>query len=418
MELRERINSLSNSQKKVLTRILNEPGGIDENNNGTTTALIAYFVASHQVQKKELITQLQKSLPDFMIPDTFIQLDKLPKLPNGKIDKSVLPTAQSTSLKTEVIRPSSEMEEVISEIWSDVLGVDEISIHDNFFEIGGDSLLSIAIIARCREVGIHFTPAQFFRFQTINDLVGSLEIARYQRPSNSTQFSLIKIWEKYLQARLIGINDNFFVRGGQYEQFKSMISELEVKFDVTLNPNLIEEPTITCLEEHLEQESSSHKLNRIIPIRTSGHKPPLFCIHSAYFFETVYEDLARNLDEDQPVYGILSLVPELLEQEGIDSIYKLREVYVFMKSELFNPRVPYFLLGWSISNVIAYEAAQLLNKSGQAAALCMMGPPVFSTEDHSFKVPFQEKIRKVMRMLQNPNESAKRDFEQNRRQGS
>ncbi len=145
-------------------------------------------------------------------------------------------------------------------------------------------------------------------------------------------------------------------------------------------------------------------LKRTIPIRTAGSKVPLYCIHSAYFFETVYDDLARNLSDDQPVYGILSISPELLRTELPDNIYQLAELCV-NEIRKIQPDGPYFILGWSISNIIAYEVIQQLNHQNCVAALCMIGPPVFSSKNHSFKTPIDAKIKYLMKKFLSPIES-------------
>ena len=108
-----------------------------------------------------------------MIPSKLIQLDELPRLPNGKVDINSLkmPVDEKTSFsKPDATTPQTEVELNLVEIWEEVLGFRPIGVHDNFFEIGGDSILSIQIVAKARKKGIFLAPNQLFEHQTISEL--------------------------------------------------------------------------------------------------------------------------------------------------------------------------------------------------------------------------------------------------------
>ena len=135
--------------------------------------LLAYLVAENkQPTLAELRNWLQQSLPDYMIPASFVILDEWPLTPNGKIDRKALPDPDDTKLgvETKYIAPRNRNEEILAEIWSGLLGTERVGIHDNFFELGGDSILSIQIIARATQRGLHLTPKQLFNNQTIAEL--------------------------------------------------------------------------------------------------------------------------------------------------------------------------------------------------------------------------------------------------------
>ncbi|TQV88904.1 non-ribosomal peptide synthetase [Aliikangiella coralliicola] len=114
--------------------------------------IVAYFVAAQdkQVLPTWLRKWLKKLLPEYMVPQHFIELDEMPLTPNGKIDKKGLPSAfGSISQKTVKLSPRDHAERSLAKIWGDVLNieVDNICVEDNFYEIGGHSLLSIRVIA-------------------------------------------------------------------------------------------------------------------------------------------------------------------------------------------------------------------------------------------------------------------------------
>jgi len=127
-------------------------------------------------QVHELIPQLriylQNKLPEYMLPAAFVVLDALPLTPNGKIDRRSLPAPErpQTKAKQASNAPLTATETQLIEIWQQVLGVEEIGIHNNFFELGGDSILTIQIIAKANKIGLQITPKQMFQHQTIAQL--------------------------------------------------------------------------------------------------------------------------------------------------------------------------------------------------------------------------------------------------------
>ncbi|MBG0811170.1 amino acid adenylation domain-containing protein [Methylosinus sp. H3A] len=113
--------------------------------------LVAYVVsASGGIEPDRLRRRLGALLPDYMIPAAFLQLESLPLTPNGKVDRNALPKSGLVAQLTHHIAPRNSVEEVVAEIWVDVLGVEQIGVDDNFFELGGHSLLVTRIASRIR----------------------------------------------------------------------------------------------------------------------------------------------------------------------------------------------------------------------------------------------------------------------------
>jgi amino acid adenylation domain-containing protein/non-ribosomal peptide synthase protein (TIGR01720 family) len=111
-------------------------------------------------------------LPDYMVPTSFVVMEALPVTPDGKLDRRALPEPDGTRLELEnsLVPPRTSVEETLAKIWSEVLGVEQLGVHDNFFRLGGDSILSIQIVSRCNEAGLRLTPRQIFEHPTIADL--------------------------------------------------------------------------------------------------------------------------------------------------------------------------------------------------------------------------------------------------------
>ena len=100
----------------------------------------------------ELRTYLRSKLPEYMIPVTYVMLDKLPLSPNGKIDHKLLSQATGSSLRdNQFTAPQTAVEKQLAEIWAQLLRVGAVSVGDNFFDLGGHSLLATQLVSRIRE---------------------------------------------------------------------------------------------------------------------------------------------------------------------------------------------------------------------------------------------------------------------------
>ncbi|MEH2536065.1 amino acid adenylation domain-containing protein/non-ribosomal peptide synthase protein (TIGR01720 family) [Bradyrhizobium sp. AZCC 1588] len=133
--------------------------------------LVAYVVATADGMPNaaELQHHLKRSLPDYMVPAAFVMLDQLPLTPNGKLDRKALP-APDWQGSSDAIAPRTPTEATLAAIWRDVLKLDRISVNDNFFALGGDSIQSIQLVARANRVGLSLSARQVFEQQTIAGL--------------------------------------------------------------------------------------------------------------------------------------------------------------------------------------------------------------------------------------------------------
>ncbi|MBB5857514.1 non-ribosomal peptide synthase/polyketide synthase [Amycolatopsis umgeniensis] len=143
---------------------------------GGRKQLVAYVVAvdGSTVDTDALRNTLSHTLPDYLVPSAFVVLEALPLNANGKVDRRALPEPRFDSGGDRVVAPRTEREAVLAGIWADVLGVDRVGVEDNFFALGGDSILSIQVSARARRVGLAITTADLFRHQTIAALAPAL----------------------------------------------------------------------------------------------------------------------------------------------------------------------------------------------------------------------------------------------------
>ena len=139
--------------------------------------LIAYIVCNESLSSLSLRRYLKDVLPDYMIPSEFIQLDAIPLIHNGKTDYASLSLLRSSRKmnRHDYVPPVSPIEKEIAEIWQSVLGIDKVSLHDNFFDAGGHSLIVIQAISLIeKRIGIHVPFREFFN-QTLRQFAASCE---------------------------------------------------------------------------------------------------------------------------------------------------------------------------------------------------------------------------------------------------
>ncbi len=142
---------------------------VAKEDNSSNKYLYAYFVAEQELTITELRDYLAQELPEYMIPSYFIQLDKLPMTPNGKLDRKALPEPDGNlNTGVEYEAPRNELEEKISVIWQEILGTERVGINDNFFHLGGHSLKAMQVVAKITDYTLTLT--DIFQYPTIAEL--------------------------------------------------------------------------------------------------------------------------------------------------------------------------------------------------------------------------------------------------------
>ncbi|MCE5172229.1 amino acid adenylation domain-containing protein [Paenibacillus profundus] len=135
-------------------------------------SLCAYFVAERELTVSELRRALAAELPGYMIPSYFVQLERLPLTPNGKIDRKALPAPEgSAHTGAEFVAPRTSLEAQLARIWQEVLGLPDVSVKDNFFDLGGHSLRATTLASKVfKEMHINLPLRDVFRYPTIEEL--------------------------------------------------------------------------------------------------------------------------------------------------------------------------------------------------------------------------------------------------------
>ncbi|MGC7103140.1 amino acid adenylation domain-containing protein, partial [Amycolatopsis lurida] len=142
-----------------------------------TRRLVAYVTTAdeHAVDPAALRSSVAAELPDYMVPAAVVELAEFPVGPSGKVDRKRLPAPEFTGDPTGYVAPRTEREAAIAEVWAVVLGLDNVGVHDNFFDVGGDSILSLRVVSRLRALGFTVTSRDVFTRQTVAALAAVVD---------------------------------------------------------------------------------------------------------------------------------------------------------------------------------------------------------------------------------------------------
>lgn len=170
--------------------------------------LIAYVVdgAGQRATASELKSYLKNTLPEYMIPAAFVTLEALPLTPNGKVDRrrlSLLKVVQS-EVEEMYVSPRSELERGIAGVWQEVLKVQKVGVHDNFFNLGGHSLLIVQVNDKLQEaLQVDFSIVDLFKYPTVSSLAAHLTDRTTATPVSPVKTSaLTRIEARDLQKEL------------------------------------------------------------------------------------------------------------------------------------------------------------------------------------------------------------------------
>ncbi|WP_406383459.1 amino acid adenylation domain-containing protein [Streptomyces sp. NBC_01618] len=255
--------------------------------------LVAYLAGEFVPEAEELHTLVAESVPEYMVPAAFVELEELPLTHNSKLDVPALPKPGFSSVE-EYRAPRTEREELLCRLFAEVLGAELVGIDDDFFELGGHSLLILRLAGRIRET------------------LGA---------------------------------------------------------DLTIR-TLFEAPTVARLEPRLGSDTLDDALDVLLPLRTGGDLPPLFCVHPGLGIGWVYSGLVPALERDRPLYALQARgltgrgeLPATPQEMAEDYLARIREV---------QPEGPYHLLGWSFGGLVAHLLATRLQAQGEEVALLAM----------------------------------------------
>ncbi|MGV8124227.1 MAG: amino acid adenylation domain-containing protein [Candidatus Xenobiia bacterium LiM19] len=196
--------------------------------HGGNKYLAAYVTAGEKIDAENLNTYLSKLLPYYMVPSFFIQLDEMPYTVNGKIDRRALPEPDFTGGEENYAAPRNETEEMLCRMWSNELGVEKVGISDDFFRLGGNSILAIKLSNRMTKALQREIPvASLFDLKTIQGI--SEGLARFTRQVTIEHCGNDEAVLSFAQERLYFIEE---YEGGSSAYNIPLLYELERDTDV------------------------------------------------------------------------------------------------------------------------------------------------------------------------------------------
>lgn len=286
--------------------------------------LVAYVVLENGNRAKfaEWQKALRTSLPEYMIPSNFVTLPGFPLSPNGKVDRNALEAIRQEMEKANrvYIAPRTEQEQLIADIWSDLLEIEQVGIRDDFFELGGTSIVAMQIMARLeRETGKRLPLAGLFTANTVEKLAKQLEL-----------------------------------------------DELSISWDL------------------------------LVPVKPTGNKPPIFIVNGLDMNVLLFNNIARNVDPDQPVYGFQSKGLNGVD-EPFDSLEDMAAEYIAALLEKgFGDT--YALAGYSYGGIVAFEMARQLQAMGKQVRMLAMFDTYAYNRGH-FETGLPRYISKIKRQF-------------------
>lgn len=240
-EIESALNKISRVSQNIVLLYQNDKG--DE----TTNLLVAYYVAEEVIDEAFLVGALSQELPSHMIPSTFVYMKAFPLTSNGKIDRRALPAPTFEHSPEQTVLPTSTIEQKLANIWQTLLGLDTIGIHDDFFRIGGDSILSIQLVSKLRYEHLDCQVKDIFDHRTIARLAKLFEhpvapsIVKAEQKRLSGSFPLLPIQQWFFERVHSGLfkrashwNQSFMVRVPilDLHQLQEWIGKLVVQHDM------------------------------------------------------------------------------------------------------------------------------------------------------------------------------------------
>ncbi|MEU2180723.1 amino acid adenylation domain-containing protein [Streptomyces thermolilacinus] len=308
--------------------------------------LVAYLVPAEGARlpgHRALRDWAAERLPAHLVPAELNAASVLPRTGSGKLDRAKPPTgvrpleahpptADGRREQQKAREQQRAREERVARVFREVLGLldDDLDVDAGFFDLGGDSIMSIQVLSRLRRVGLVLTPQDIFEHKTVRALARVVrETPRSQTPEPVDRTTVMDVRRAAVPKPRTTTDDR--PASGRWRGI---------------------------------QQTSESGTGVLLPLRASGGEPPLFCVHAAAGLAWGYAGLTAPLGADRPVYGLQArgldgteALPVSLREMAADYLDHVRSV---------QPTGPYHLLGWSFGGVVAHEMAVQLEERGES----------------------------------------------------
>jgi amino acid adenylation domain-containing protein len=311
-EIEARLAALPNVGQAVVIAREDTPGD---------KRLAAYVVAANgaRLLDRDLREPLGRELPEYMVPSSFVLLDKIPTTVNGKMNRGALPAPSAANLVPRVALPAA----------ADKPDPTKAALN---------GAAPPTRDARCE--------------------------SPYVPPTDTLEVELIEIWEEILGVSHIGIQDDFFQLGGHSLLAARMFAQIEEKLEKKLPfATLFRAATIEKLAQVIRAEGWTSHWSVLVPIQEHGTKPPLYLVHGLRGNVLTFYGLRHHFPPDQPLYGIQAYGLGT-NRASLVSIEAMASYYI-QEIRALQPHGPYFVGGFSAGGLVAYEMARQLHEAGE-----------------------------------------------------
>ena len=385
--------------------------------------LTAVVTGSDEMDMDSMASRLSALLPAHMIPRHYLRVAALPMTASGKIDRK-----ETRAVATEWLRspateatmnlPGDEVERTIHSAFATALGIDEgtFGVDEGFFDLGGTSLRCVRLFMEIEEAfDIDLPLTTVIAAPNVRGLSSVVKaklgleepISEPYRPTGFGWETLLQgLWNEVLGRNDILPSDDFFALGGTRESAQVVLQRLRDEHGVTLGiGQFIATPTIAQISRIVSGEPPRDCL---VPITTSGSKPPFFCVAGSGGLALAFLALAQELGPDQPFYGLQA---KGMERRGFPDLTIAGAARRYAKIiQSVQPHGPYYLGGQSMGAVVAFHVARELEERGERVALLavldgilsdrLAGPDPVANHEGSPTTPSRStsRIRQILRM--------------------
>lgn len=312
-----------------------------------TKYICAYIVSEDELPANELREHIARVLPAYMIPSHFVQINEIPLTANGKIDKKALPEPMGVvNTGIEYVPPDNEMEENLAEIWQKVLGLERIGVHDNFFDIGGNSILLIQMHTQIeKRYPAKVTMTDLFAYTTISALAKvmsmekEIEYKELSLPSlelpeefftvgnesgEGAMFQFRFSDDLFSKLKAISSKEGVSLQDMLIAMYIYLLSELTEQKEITVHSILKNEQTIV-LKINMGQLANFSELFSLVGQNgiEKNKTYPISDIKNAKIIKDAHSILPLVYDKDVPVGGLklLEVYDTVLEiEQGSEDI--------------------------------------------------------------------------------------------------
>ena len=344
---------------------------ITNTSEGREKQLVAYVLLRENVRAptaSELQKHLLRSLPEYMIPAIFVRLHALPLSPNGKLDLKMLPQPSDENLLERMApkAPASPVEEELLAIVRELLESDAVAGKDNFFLVGGHSLLGMQLVMRLRiAFSVELTLQQLFESPTVERLALLVEtLLETER--------LAMIWRDLLGHQHVRLDDNFFDLGGNSELVAALQQRLATVFGRTIPiTELLQNPTVrqqAALTQRIVK-TEPQLPSGVLSLQPGGPRNNIFWVHY------LSVNLAKVIGSDQAFLFVVLTVEDVASLGKTPTLQSIAACLVG-KILATQSRGSYTIGGLCLGGILAYEIASQMQAAGhEVSLLVLLDPP-------------------------------------------